>query len=965
MALIIHYVEHFRALIPNGVLLFFWLFSIVVNALKVRSLTFSEAFKSSQGSFIVHCFILVNSVLIFGFEWLIPKAKSSYESLISESDRSPVETADVFSIITFSWMSPMMKLGYNTYLTEDDLPPLPRNTNTHQASQTFNKHWQQQLSANKNPSLTIALTKAFGGQFAAGGFFKVIQDILAFSQPQLLRLLIKFVTAYAARNPEAKISKGFSIAFAMFLVSVIQTACLHQYFHRVFEVGMKIKSSLTSVIYQKSLVLSSEERGAKSTGDIVNLMSVDTQRLQDLTQYGQTLWSGPFQIILCLVSLHNLLGNSMWAGVVVMVIMIPINAFVAKYQKKLQSIQMKTKDERTRLTNELLTNIKSLKLYGWEIPFINKLNHVRNDLELKNLRHIGVFMSLINFLWSSTPFFVSCSTFTVYVLTNDKPLTSDIVFPALNLFNLLGFPLAIFPMVISSIVEASVAVSRLTDFFVMDEVQPDAVIRLEKATEIGEDSVIVNDATFLWSRKSSYKVALSQVSFTAKKGELSCIVGKVGTGKSAFLQSILGDLHKSEGTITVKGHVAYVAQVPWITNATVKDNILFGNKYDPEFYQRTIEACALADDLAILPDGDETQVGEKGISLSGGQKARLSLARAVYARADVYLLDDPLSAVDEHVGGHIIDNVLGETGLLASKTRILATNSIPVLSHASTITMLSQGRIVESGSFSTVMSAKKAIYSLLKEFGKKAHSDSNDVSDNESSITAVEARARSESPILNDEPIVLTEEAYKRQRRGSHHTLRRASTASFTKPKVMDEEHQRITEQKREHLEQGKVKWNVYKEYAKACNPYALAVYFLFLLSYSGLSVSSGFWLKHWSEENSRTGSNEHIGLYLGIYFALCIGSSLSSVLYTLTLWVGCAIYSAKRLHNRMLNSVINAPMSFFETTPLGRIINRFSNDIYKVDVILHRVFSSFFRTLSMSALRSLLLLTIRLLLLF
>lgn len=918
-------------------MLFYWLFSILINGFKLYSLTYAP---TDRAGLIVHAFLFVNSIFVFILEWLISKAKSSYESLAeSDNERNPIEKADIFSLITFSWMSPMMKLGYNTFLTEDDLPQLPKSASTSIATTTFNKHWQHQLSAKKNPSLTIAMTKAFGGQFIVGGLFKSFQDILAFTQPQLLRLLIRFVNDYSDGKPSAKLSKGFAIAFAMFFVSIIQTACLHQYFHRVFEVGMKLKSSLTSAIYQKSLVLAGEERGTKTTGDIVNLMSVDTQRLQDLTQYGQTLWSGPFQVILCLVSLHNLLGNSMWAGVVVMIIMIPINAVVAKYQKKLQSIQMEVKDQRTRLTNELLTNIKSLKLYGWEVPFTARLNHVRNDLELKNLRFIGIFMSLINFFWSSTPYFVSCSTFAVYVLTNDKPLTSDIVFPALNLFNLLGFPLAVFPMVVSSLVEASVAVTRLTNFFVMDEVQPDAIIRLDKATHRGDDTVVVQDATFLWSRKTSYKVALSNINFKAKKGELSCIIGRVGTGKSAFLQALLGDLHKSEGTVTIKGNVAYVAQVPWITNATVKDNILFGNKYDPEFYQKTIEACALLDDIAILPDGDATQVGEKGISLSGGQKARLSLARAVYARADVYLLDDPLSAVDEHVGNHIIENVLGENGLLASKTLILVTNSIPVLSHAHRISMISNGQIVESGSYNEAIAAKGAIFNLLKNFGKKKSQSNNE--DTESSNTLVQSR--SGSPSIEEVPVALTSEVPSRPRRGSNYTLRRASVASFTKPRVNDEEHQRITEQKKEHMEQGQVKWNVYKEYAKSCNPWALAIYFLFLFAYCGLGVSSGFWLKHWSEQNSKTGSNEHIGLYLGIYFALCIGSSLSSVLYTLTLWVGCAIYSAKRLHDNMLDSVVKAPMSFFETTPLGRILNRFSNDIYKVDAILHRVFSQFF----------------------
>lgn len=939
----IHYLEHFRALIPNGALLLYWPFSIIVTGLKLQSLLRTN--DVSDPTVILFIVLLANAVVIYGLEWLVPKAKSQYETLTGGIEQAPIEQANIYARITFAWMSPLMKLGYKTYLTQEDLPPLPRENNTENASTALNKHWNTEL-LKKKPSLVLALTKAFGGHFMVGGLFKLIQDCLAFTQPQLLRLLIKFVNDYSKNKENVKVTQGLLIAFAMFVVSVLQTASLHQYFQRVFDVGMRIKASLTSLIYSKSLKLSTEERGQKTTGDIVNLMSVDTQRLQDLTQYGQTLWSGPFQIVLCLVSLHGLLGNSMWAGVTVMVFMIPVNALVARYQKKLQSTQMNYKDQRTRLTNELLTNIKSLKLYGWEIPFTDRLSHVRNNLELKNLRHIGIFMSLTNFLWSSTPYLVSCSTFTVFLLTQDVPLTSEIVFPALNLFNLLNFPLAVFPMVITSMVEASVAVGRLSTFFQMDEVQTDSITVKEKATQYGETSVEVTDATFLWARKEAYKVALQNLNFKAAKGDLSCVIGKVGAGKSAFLQALLGDLHKESGSVVLKGRVAYMAQVPWIMNATVKENILFGSKYEEDFYNQTLEACALIDDLKILPDGDETLVGEKGISLSGGQKARIGLARAVYARADVYLLDDPLSAVDEHVGAHIIENVLGNNGILSSKSIILATNTMPVLSQANTITMLSGGEIVESGTYQEALELKGSIYALLKEFGKKR---ANESEDQESTVTAVEAT--SDSSTVETEPVSITEDPHAKssvRRRGSTYTLRRASTASVSgKPKIVDEEELvRKTEQKKEHSEQGKVSWKVYTEYAKACNPIALVVYFLFLLSYSALSVSSGFWLKHWSEQNDKTGSNDHIGLYLGIYFALCIGTSFSSLLYTLTLWVGCAIFSAKRMHNMMLTSVIRSPMSFFETTPIGRILNRFSNDVYKVDVILHRVFSQFFSNL-------------------
>ena len=245
-----------------------------------------------------------------------------------------------------------------------------------------------------------------------------MQDCLAFVQPQLLRLLIKFVNDYSEslkKDDPIPLTKGFMIAGSMFVVSVTQTACLHQYFQRAFDLGMKIKTSLTSVIYNKSLVLSNETKQESSTGDIVNLMSVDVQRLQDLVQNLQIIWSGPFQIILCLLSLHSLLGKAMWAGVGIMLIMIPLNGVIAKYQKKLQKRQMKYKDERSSLISEILNNIKSLKLYGWEHPYLGKLGHVRNEKELRNLKTMGIFGAVSVFTWNLAPFLVSCSTFAVFL----------------------------------------------------------------------------------------------------------------------------------------------------------------------------------------------------------------------------------------------------------------------------------------------------------------------------------------------------------------------------------------------------------------------------------------------------------------------------------------------------------------------------------------------------------------------
>ncbi|EKD20282.1 uncharacterized protein L3040_007291 [Drepanopeziza brunnea f. sp. 'multigermtubi'] len=947
----IQWLEHDRLRNPNGVVLFYWLFLLIAWSVKLRSLLSQQVYHHHLPYFVAYCVGYGLAWVEFGWEWLVPKEKSDYQ-VVGDEDECPVEYATVFSILTFSWMTPMMRHGYKKFLNEDDLWNLAKRDTTKSTGETFKKAWDKEIAHKKNPSLWMAIFRSFSGPYVRGSLFKMVSDTLAFVQPQLLRLLIKFVDSYReGREPEPVI-RGAAIAIAMFAVSVGQTMALHQYFQRAFETGMRIKTALTAAIYGKSLKLSNEGRASKSTGDIVNYMAVDTQRLQDLTQYGQQLWSAPYQIILCMVSLYQLLGLSMLAGVGAMILMIPINGLIARMMKTLQKEQMKNKDQRTRLIAEIVNNMKSIKLYAWGSAFMQKLNYVRNDLELKTLRKIGAAQAIATFTWSTTPFLVSCSTFTVFVLTQDRPLTTDIVFPALTLFNLLTFPLAILPMVITSIIEASVAVGRLTAFFTAEELQPDAVLLKDAVEENGEESLKIRDGTFSWDRHAG-RNALEDINFTASKGELTCIVGRVGAGKSSFLQAILGDLWKVRGHVEVAGKTAYVAQQAWVMNASVKENITFGHKFDEVFYEKCVHACALTEDFAQLPDGDETEVGERGISLSGGQKARLTLARAVYARADIYLLDDCLSAVDQHVGRHLIDNVLGSNGLLKSKTRVLATNSIPVLLESDFICLIRDGKIIERGTHNQVMAMKGEIANLIKTLNNQESSaETSTTSSNSSTIIDTDQA-------LDDEKEDEMEEAQEhltelqpirpggsgvKKRKGSSGTLRRASTASFKGPrgKLRDEEEGHKSKNK-EHSEQGKVKWDVYAEYAKTSNLYAVGLYGLMLIGGQTAQIGGSVWLNRWADRNERADGNPEVGKYIGVYFAFGIGGALLVVVQTLILWIFCSIEASRKLHERMAFAIFRSPMSFFETTPAGRILNRFSSDIYRVDEVLARTFNMLF----------------------
>ncbi|KAJ4303081.1 ATP-binding cassette glutathione S-conjugate transporter ycf1 [Kalmusia sp. IMI 367209] len=949
----VQYIEHWRSRNANGVVLFYWLFLLIAYAVKLRSLVSQKIHREHVAYFAVFCVSVGLAGVEFLLEWLVQKRLSDYDAL-GDDDECPYEYADVFSVLTFGWMTPMMKRGYKTFLTQDDLWNLRHRDSTRTSADAFEQAWAYELEK-KRPSLWIAMFRAFSGPYFRGGLIKTVSDALNFVQPQLLRLLISFVASYKTDKPQP-VARGAAIAIAMFAVSVSQTACLHQYFQRSFETGMRIKASLTAAIYSKSTRLSNEGRATKTTGDIVNYMAVDTQRLQDLAQYGQQLWSAPFQIVLCMLSLYQLLGWSMFAGVAAMIIMIPINGYIARLMKTLQKEQMKNKDARTRLMTEILNNMKSIKLYAWTTAFINRLNHIRNDQELKTLRKIGATQAFSNFTWSTTPFLVSCSTFGVFVLTQHKALTTEIVFPALTLFNLLTFPLAILPMVITAIVEASVAVGRITSFLTAEELQEEAVIWEKAVEENGEESVRVREASFTWNRHEE-RGALYDINFSAHKGELACIVGRVGAGKSSLLQAVLGDLWKTKGEVVVRGKTAYVPQSAWVMNASVRENIVFGHRWDAQFYEQTVNACALRDDFATLPDGDQTEVGERGISLSGGQKARLTLARAVYARADIYLLDDCLSAVDQHVGRHLIDKVLGPKGLLAGKTRILATNSIPVLMESDLIVLLREGKILEKGTYDQLMAMKGEIANLIRTSQNEDQSEA-DSRASESVVSEEETVYGGTSPVSDDQDQDEAEAAQENThlaplrtgngtaRKSSFATLRRASTASFKGPrgKVVDEEGGGLkSKQEKEFSEQGKVKWSVYGEYAKVSNLTAVGFYLALLIGAQTASIGGSVWLKNWSEVNQKYGGNPNVGKYIGIYFAFGVGSAALSVVQTLILWIFCSIEASRKLHERMAFAIFRSPMNFFETTPAGRILNRFSSDVYRVDEVLARTFNMLF----------------------
>ncbi|KAG8854878.1 hypothetical protein FRB96_007278 [Tulasnella sp. 330] len=855
-----------------------------------------------------------------------------------EKKESPYVVANFYSRMFFQWMTPLMTTGASRFITEEDMYELLPDDQSKVLGERLQNYWDRQK--NKNSwALWRALAHAYGGTFAFAALLKIAQDILAFAQPQLLRLLLSYITSYQ-ENAQSTPFEGMALALIMFVAALIQTAILHQYFYLCFLTGMRVRAGLVTTVYKKALVMSNDSTGSR--GETVNLMSLDATRMQDLCAYGLIFISGPFQILLAFVSLYRLLGWPSFVGVAIMAISVPLQSLMARYLKTLQSKQMKIRDQRTKLMSELLSNIKSIKLYSWEEAFKKMVSAVR-DAELRKLKTIGVTTALNMVLWSTIPLLVAFATFAVTAYASSKELTADVIFPAIALFNLLGFPLAMFAHIVASWVQASVSVKRLAEFLSNSELQPDAVQITNNVDLSPGDTVLsIRDGTFKWLGKTA-ESTLQDIDLTVRKGDLVGVMGRVGAGKSSLLSAIIGEMTKLEGEVSLRGSTAYAPQNPWIMSSSVRDNITFFRKFDQTYYDLVLDACALRQDIALLADGDLTEVGEKGITLSGGQRARVSLARAVYARADLYLLDDVLAALDAHVGRHVFDHVIGPHGLLATKARIHVTNGVAFASQHDQIHFMRRGIFLESGSYGDIMSKPGSeLFKLVTGMSTLGSGPGSGTLTPNSEGTAIDP----------EETALVLEASIGDIKKGTRRKSQRA-------PSLLSPEAQKASTGEsltrlsrvvqKERSEQGKVKREVYWQYLQAASIIGSIAYVFSVVLTQVFNVLSTWILKIWGE-NYRSSHPRPHSFFLSWYGAFIAAAALASVAAGVLLWVTLAVRSGRRLHDRMLNSVLRAPLQFFESTPQGRIMNLFSRDQYVVDEVMVRVLSGFMRTLAMVA---------------
>ncbi|KAF8936610.1 hypothetical protein BGZ47_009413, partial [Haplosporangium gracile] len=733
--------------------------------------------------------------------------------------------------------------------------------------------------------------------------------------------------------------------------------------------SLQTKVALTGMIYKKTLKLSPGARSKSTTGEIVNHMSVDADVWQE-GLYQMSSWcSLPIEI-----------GAAMW-------LFTPLQVWRSRVYNGMLKDKLMVMDERVRLTTEILTAIKVVKLYGWELAFKQRIMEVR-DRELVALKRLGAIFAIMSIVFTSATLIMSLMTLSIYAAWGGEgfsqgQLTPQTVFVSMTLFTMLKTPIGELSETVTDTIKVIVGSNRIKQFLLLEEIEESSVSR---DPEVPVDPtfllIVIENASFSWTKQpttiasadlcledglddasqpflqpseqqngeepttTNWRPTLRHIQLSMTKGSLTAVVGRVGQGKSSLLSAILGEMYTLQGRVSVRGRVAYVPQHAWILNASVKDNILFGQPYDESRYFKILYSAGLEPDLAILPAGDMTEIGERGINLSGGQKQRVSLARAAYADADVYLLDDPLSAVDAHVDRHLWKHLLGPSGILKDKTRILVTHGIHHLKEVDKVVLVKDGEVAEHGTYRELMIGRSVFYQLIKEYSishRKAAARKDiknmvgatvtgaagmdKVDSTSDGLTAAQAEESASSSDLDDESSL-------------------AATIGLTEETVFPNNDNKKTASdgklvKAEKIKEGAVDFTISLAYIRAATYKLAGLVVLFHVASYGSLVATNLWLKYWIQnDGSESSPDNHLAGRKGMSLKMFIGVfTILTVVYVLscivTVYVGFAVARIRAsfiLHRDLISKIFRLPCSFFDTTPLGRIINRVSSDLQGVD---------------------------------
>jgi ABC-type multidrug transport system fused ATPase/permease subunit len=940
-----------------------------------------------------------------------------------EGDLKPAQEplASVLSSLTFTWVDSVVWTGYKKAYEMSDVWNLPGQD---KAAAILADYRQ----VKKTNILAFHLLKYFRKGLLVQAAWACVSGLITF----VPTLLLKAILEYVENPGSVPRNAAWFYVILLFVSGVVNALSSGQALWKGRKVCIRLRAIIIGEIYGKALrrraaaspdkVLGEEQKktsdgepkkswmkkittlgrktkvddtktGAKkpeddsqvSSGAIINLMAVDSFKVAEISAYLHFLWAEtPVQFVLAVVLLYQILGYSSIVGIGMMALLLPVNMWIAKQFASSQKKILAATDARIHTTNEVLTNIRIIKYFAWEQRFLGNVEEKRVT-ELRHLRNRYVIWSIAATIWSGAPVVITFLTFLIYTMVEKKDLIPSVAFTALSLFSLLRIPLDQLADMVAHVQESKVSVDRVEEYLNEPETDKYRQLQADVVDEEGEPVIGFDNGTFSWGNIESDDFKMIDLNVHFKVGQVNVIIGPTGSGKTSMLMALLGEMSLVDGSVYLPGgkcredlkadpetglteSVAYCAQQAWLVNGTIKENIVFASPWDARRYKNVIVACSLQRDLEILDSGDQTLVGEKGVTLSGGQKQRISLARALYCNARHVLLDDVLSAVDSHTAKWIFDNALLGP-LMYNRTCILVThNAVLCLPQAAYAVVLDNGRISAQGTAQEVIASGTLHEDLSKLESKPASRGPSRVPSDvgeDGLEPAVETEFHIHEPngIPNGDPLMKVP---------TKDIPGMNSTADNAQPD--------------EKKSTGAIKFSIIFMYLRSMGGW-------FYWSVAGTSfalqqlsqVSTNLWIRQWAnayankEEVSvmgvplnhtdlayvrggvsssfsclrsgscvwnipgfttqstsdmqiaTTSSEVDAGYYLGVYAVLGVAYMFITLFREGVLFSG-SIGASKRIHRQLMESITRAKFRFFDSTPLGQIMNRFSKDIEAID---------------------------------